>query len=377
MLKKIAITAGGLLAVLGVVIGIYVLMIMKLIASAKGQVMPAEPVTTAVATAQQWDPVITSVGSLSAVQGVTVAAQLDGNVVKIAFEAGAAVKAGDLLVQQDVSLETAQLEAAQAASELARINLARSRQLLSRATISQQQYDSDLAVSRQAEAQVRAIEATIDKKTIRAPFSGRLGIRLVNLGQTLRAGDPIVSLQSLRPIFADFSLPQQSLAEVAPGMAVRIRLGQGKAGREASGIVTAINPDVDSATRNVRIQATVANDDESLRPGMFVDVDVILPHKQEVLVIPATSVLYAPYGDSVFTVVERRDDKTGEVSKVLVQKFVRLGAHRGDYVAVTSGLSAGDTVVTTGVFKLRNGIHVAVHNELAPAMSVDPTPDDS
>ena len=375
MLKKIAITAGGLAAIIGVIIGIYVLMIMRLIASGKNQVMPAEPVTTAVATPQHWDPVLTSVGSLAAVQGVTVSAQLDGNVTRIAFEPGASVRAGDLLVQQDISLETAQLQAAQAAADLAAINLDRSRQLLARATISQQQFDSDFAAWRQAEAQAKVIEATIGKKTIRAPFAGRLGIRLVNLGQTLRAGDPIVSLQSLKPIFADFSLPQQRLADIAPGMAVRVSVDS--RGRQARGLITAISPDVDSATRNVRVEATIANDDESLRPGMFVDVEVVIPHKLDVLVIPSTSVLYAPYGDSVFTVVDSRDDKTGEVSKVLVQKFVRLGVKRGDYVAVTSGLAPGDTVVTTGVFKLRNGIRVVVNNDLAPAMSVDPRPDDS
>jgi len=337
--------------------------------------MPPTPVTTAAASEETWDRILPAVGSLAAVQGVTVSAQLDGNVAKIAFEPGSTVAAGDLLLQQDITSENAQLASAQAAAELAKTNLARSRELLEKTTISQQQFDSDDSAYKQAVAQAANIQATIDKKTIRAPFSGRLGIRLVNLGQTLKAGDPIVSLQALDPIFADFSLPQQDLPQISQGTAVRIT-SDAIAGRMAHGKITAINPDVDSATRNVRAEATFANADGNLRPGMFVDVEVVLPAKQTVLVIPATSVLYAPYGDSVF-VVDSKTDAAGKTSQVLRQQFVRLGEKRGDFVAVTSGLKSGDVVVTTGAFKLHNGIPVTIDNSLAPDAQLAPEPGDS
>jgi len=337
--------------------------------------LPPAPVTTASATEETWEPILPAVGSLSAVQGVVVSAQLDGNVAKIAFEPGSTVQAGDLLLQQDVTSEAAQLQSAQAASELAKTNLERSRELLAKTTISQQQFDSDDAAYKQAVAQAQNIQATIDKKTIRAPFSGRLGIRLVNLGQTLKAGDQIVSLQALDPIYVDFSLPQQDLPLISQGTTVRIT-SDAISGRMAQGRITAINPDVDSATRNVRAEATFANPDASLRPGMFVDVAVVLPAKEKVLVIPATSVLYAPYGDSVF-VVDEQTDAAGKTSHALRQQFVRLGEKRGDFVAVTSGLKAGDVVVTTGVFKLHNGMPAAIDNSLAPTAKLAPEPDDS
>ena len=276
-------TLGGLIVLVGV------LVIVKFSQFAAMGAMqyapPPDTVTTASVTETTWQPFLSSVGSLSAVQGVTVAAQLDGNVAKIAFEAGSTVKAGDLLVQQDTSSEEAQLHAAEAAAELARLNVGRSRQLLSDATISQSQYDTEDAGSKQAEAQAATIRASIAKKTIRAPFSGRLGVRLVNLGQTLKAGDPIVSLQALDPIYADFYLPQQDLALIAQGSPVRIS-GESVPGGEAAGQITAINPSVDSDTRNVRAEATIANPQEGLHPGMFVHVNVLLPEQQKVLIIP-------------------------------------------------------------------------------------------
>jgi len=333
-------------------------------------------VTTAVAKLEQWEPLIPAIGSLVAVQGVTVAAQLDGNIVRIAFQPGSEVKSGDLLVQQDISLEKAQSQAAQAAAELAKINRQRSEELLHSNTISQQQFDADDATYKQAVAQAATIQSTIDKKTIRAPFSGRLGIRLVNLGQTLKAGDAIVSLQALNPIFADFYLPQMELSRLKPGLPVRLTCDALR-GRQVQGKITAINPDVDSSTRNVRVEVTVENPDEKLHPGMFVNVDVVLPNPERVLTIPATSILYAPYGDSIFIVEDKADPKTGQKGKVLRQQFVRLGRKRGDFVSVLSGLKAGETIVTSGTFKLRNGIPVVESNALAPDAQLAPQPDDS
>jgi membrane fusion protein (multidrug efflux system) len=339
-------------------------------------VPPPESVTTAEVKQATWREQLASVGSLSAVQGVTVGAEMDGKVVQIAFVAGSSVKAGDLLVRQDTSVEEAQLRAAEAAVDLARITLRRTRELLKKAAISQSQLDADDASFNQAQAQADNIRATIDKKTIRAPFSGRLGVRLVNLGQILKAGDSIVSLQALDPIFADFYLPQQQLAEISPGLTVRLASDAIGAG-PVEGKITAINPDVDSATRNVRVQATFANPTGRLRPGMFVDVEAELPRVRKLLVVPATAVLAQPYGDTIFIVETKKNEATGATVQVVRQQVVRLGEQRGDFVEVSSGLKAGETIVTSGVFKLRPGMTVSVQNALAPDAQLAPTPSDS
>jgi membrane fusion protein (multidrug efflux system) len=372
MLKKILFTSVVLLVVIGIPGGVKFLQISHLIAQGTPPV-PADAITTASVVEQQWQPSIGVVGSLVAVQGVTVSAQLDGNIAQIAFEAGSAVKAGDLLLSQDTTVEQAQLRAAESASALAKINLERSRGLLAKASISQSDLDSAAAQFEQAAAQADNIRSVIAKKTIRAPFSGRLGIRLVNLGQTLKAGDAIVSLQALEPIYANFQLPQQELSRISMGLTVQVT-GDAVPGNAIEGKITAISPDVDSVTRNVRVQATLENGDEQLRPGMFVNVAVLLPAKNAVLVIPASSVLYAPYGDSVFVVEDKKDDKS---VKVVRQQFVRLGERRGDFIAVVSGLKTGDTIASTGVFKLRNGGTVVVDNSLAPDAQLLPKPKDS
>jgi membrane fusion protein (multidrug efflux system) len=320
---------------------------------------------------------IESVGSLAAVQGVNVAAELDGKIVHIAFEPGTTVKEGDLLVQQDTSTEEAQLRSAEASVTLAKVSLRRDHELMAQSTISQSELDSAEAQFKQAEAQADDIRAAISKKTIRAPFAGRLGIRLVNLGQSLKSGDPIVSLQALDPIFVDFQLPQQRLAELARNLVVRVTSDALAPNEVVEGKITAINPDVDSATRNVRVQATLANPRERLHPGMFVNTAVLLPKADHVLVIPATAVLYAPYGNSVFVVEEKKGENSGTPDRMVRQQVVRLGESRGDFVAVTSGLRDGETVVTTGVFKLRNGIAVTVDNQLAPAAELAPKPNDT
>jgi membrane fusion protein (multidrug efflux system) len=371
--RPVFFTLAGLIVLVGALVIIKLSQFVAM--GATPYMAPGDVVTTAPVVEASWQPVLSSTGSLSAVQGVTVAAQLDGNVAKIAFEAGGSVKAGDLLLQQDVTSEQAQLRAAQAAMELARLNLQRSHQLLADATISQSQYDNDEANYKQAAAQAENIQATIAKKTIRAPFAGRLGVRLVNLGQTLKAGDPIVSLQALDPIYADFYLPQQDLALIGQGTPVQIS-GEAVPHGAVEGKITAINPDVDSATRNVRAEATIANPSESLHPGMFVDVSVLLPNRLKVLVIPATAVLYAPYGNSVFVVSEKQNAK-GQTVKSVRQQFIRLGDARGDFVSVVDGLKAGDEVVSSGPFKLRNGEAVTVDNALAPPASLAPKPDNS
>ncbi len=376
MLKKVLITAGALALLIVVIGGIKALQIKAMIAQGSSMVPHPEPVTVAVAREDSWAPIISTVGTLTAVQGVTLSAQLDGTVASIAFQPGSSVKSGDLLVQMDVSSEQAQLRAAEATVELARLNLERSRQLMASQTIAQSQYDSDSAAYKQASAQADNIRATIAKKTIRAPFQGRLGIRLINLGQTLKAGDAIVSLQALNPIYADFSLPQQELVRIDAGLTVRVTGDAVGEGRMLEGRITAINPDVDSATRNVRVEATLANADERLRPGMFVNVGVVLPSGQKVVAIPASSVLYAPYGNSVFVVEDGKGGKT-PAGKVVRQQLVRLGETRGDFVEIASGIKPGETVVTTGAFKLRQGMAVTVNNALAPDAQIAPKPNDS
>lgn len=376
MLKKILTTTLGLLVLLGAIVGTKVLQITTMVGQTAHFTPPPEAVTTAVVKLDNWRLQLASVGSLSAVHGVNVSAEMDGKVVEIPFVAGSPVKAGDLLVKQDTSVEEAELRAAEAAVDLARISLERSQELYSKAAISRSQLDTDEANYKQAEAQADNVRAVIAKKTIRAPFSGTLGVRLVNLGQNLKAGDPIVSLQDLDPIFVDFYLPQQQLVEISEGLTVRID-GDAVGGNQVDGKITAINPDVDPATRNVRVQATISNPAGRLHPGMFVNVEAELPRTRDVLIIPATSVLSQPYGDTVFVVEDKKDDASGATIHVVRQQVVRLGEQRGDFVEVASGLTAGQTVVTTGVFKLRPGMSVSAQNELAPDAQVNPKPDDS
>jgi membrane fusion protein (multidrug efflux system) len=376
MVKRIIISLIGLIVLIGGLAGIKYLQIDRMAVYGDNFMPPPEVVTAATAKNDSWESFLTAVGSLEAVQGVVVTAELKGKVVRIAFEPGTMVKAGDLLVQQDTSVESAQLRAAEAEVALAKINFKRSKELVAAKTISQSDFDNADARFKQAVAQADNIRATIGKKTIRAPFAGRLGIRQVNLGQTLNEGDEIVSLQSLDPIYVNFLLPQQRLAQVHSGLAIRLTT-DAFPGQMITGKITAINPQVDAETRNIRIQATVANPEERLRPGMYVNVSVVLPDRIEVLTIPATSVLYAPYGDSVFVVEKKKNDKNQPSGLVLNQKFVRLGEKRGDYVSVVYGLKQGETVVSTGVFKLRNGQAVVIDNTLSPDFKQMPKPADA
>jgi membrane fusion protein (multidrug efflux system) len=371
MKKRIFFTIVGLIVLIAVLGGIKGLQIFRMTAAGKQFVPPPETITSFEVQTKAWETLLTSVGTLEAVQGVMVTAELKGKVENIAFEPGAKVLAGDLLVQQDISSETAQLRASEAAVKLAKITLERTRKLLTEKTVSQSEYDNADAQYKQAAAQADNIRATIAKKTIRAPFAGRLGIRLINLGQTLNEGDAIVSLQSFDPIFVNFSLPQQQLAKVRPGLTVRMTT-DALPGRTIEGKITAINPAVDAATRNIEIQATAENPEEQLRPGMFVSVNVVLPTLEKVLPIPATAVNYAPYGDSVFVVEEKKNEKNNQPSMIVRQQFIRLGEKRGDFIAVASGLKEGETIASTGVFKLRNGQSVVVNNALAPEFKLMP-----
>ena len=373
MKKPIILAILGLIILVAALAAVKGMQIRAMIDQGKKLVPLPETVTTAMVKAESWETALTAVGTLTAVQGVTVAAELPGKVVKIAFEPGAPVNKGELLLCQDTTSEEAQLPGAVAQAKQSRYDLQRAVKMLAANIISQASYDSTVAAHEQALAQANNIRATIGKKTIRAPFSGRLGIRQVNLGQMLREGDPIVTLQSLDPIYVNFTLPQQHLAQLSPGQPVQVTC-DALPGLTIKGRITAINPLVDTATRNIQLQATVDNQAEKLRPGMFVNAALGLPVHQEVLAIPSTAVLYAPYGDSVFVV---EDDKERKGSKALRQQFVRLGEKRGDFVAVTSGLKQGEEIVSTGVFKLRNGQAVVVDNRLAPTFQQSPKPENN
>jgi membrane fusion protein (multidrug efflux system) len=335
---------------------------------------PPESVTTAKVEAAQWESARAAVASLVAVQGVTLAAELPGTVREISFESGAAVKRGQVLVRLDTAAEEAQLAAAAAEASLARLNHERARRLREGEANSQADLDAAAARAAQADATVRNLQATIAKKTIRAPFDGRISIRQVELGQVVAPGTPIASLQSVTPIRADFWLPQQALADLAEGQRARLRTDTFP-DRTWQGVITTVNPEVDPATRNVRVRATFENLDGRLRPGMFANVDVLSDERRDVVTVPATAVLFAPYGDSVFAIQERKEEG-GKVTAVAHQKFIRTGERRGDLVAVAEGLTPGETVVSSGAFKLRNGAAVAVDNTLAPEAKLAPRPRD-
>ncbi len=336
---------------------------------------PPDAVTTIVATRETWPVTIAAIGTVSAVQGVTVSADLPGVVDRIAFESGRTVQQGDVLVQLDTRQEQAQLAAAEAQLELARLNYERMKGLVDQDAVSRAEYDNAAAGHKQAEARLREIRATIARKTIRAPFGGVLGIRQVNLGQYLTAGEAIVPLQSLNPIYVNFGIPQQQAGLVRRGSLVRVTAGDA-GGREFSGRVTAVNSIVDEATRNVQVQATLDNAGTVLRPGMFVQARLNQGAAEAVVALPASAINYAPYGDSVFVVTDLKD-ANGRTYRGVRQQVVKLGTARGDQIAVITGINPGEEIVTSGVFKLRNGAPVNVNNKVQPANSPTPKPEDS
>ena len=333
---------------------------------------PPEAVTTIVAREERWPATLSAIGTAAAVRGVTLSADLSGIVERIAFDSGETVHAGDLIVQLDTRQEQAQLSAAEAQRALAQANLDRMRNLKDKRVISQAEEDQAEAAYKQAAASEDEIRATIGRKTIRAPFSGRLGIRQVNPGQYLAGGAPIVSLEAMNPIYVNFPVPQQQLAAIRIGTGVRAAI-EGEQ-LPSPGTVTAVDSMVDPATRNAQVQATFANANGRLRPGMFVPVTVVLGTGHAVVALPASAVSYAPYGDSVF-IVERAQGPKGPY-QAAHQRFVTLGESRGDQVALLKGVKAGEEVVTSGLFKLRNNGAVLVNNSVQPSNSPAPKVED-
>ena len=334
---------------------------------------PPEAVTTIVAREERWPATLAAIGTVAAVRGVTVSADLPGIVEAIAFSSGQAVKEGEVLVQLDTRQERAQLTAAEAQRDLSHSNLERMRSLTADRIVAQAEFDQAEAANKTAEANTGEIRATIGRKTIRAPFAGVLGLRQVNLGQYLTGGAPIVSLQSMSPIYVNFSVPQQQVARLKVGTPVGVVTEDARA--RTSGRVTAIDSVVDQGTRNAQVQATFPNADGKLRPGMFVQATAALGTSAAVVTLPASAINYAPFGDSVFVVADLKSP-AGATYRGVAQRFVKLGDARGDQIAVLSGVKAGDEVVTSGVFKLRNGAAVQVNNTVQPSNDSAPKVED-
>ena len=369
-----------LLGVVGLLLIFVLLALIKFMQIRKMMAMPMVMPPTTVSSVQvkqeDWPPVLSAIGSVSAVQGATVSAELAGTVAEIKFENGGLAKKGDVLMRLDASSEEAQLKSSEADLDLARSDLARARDLAGRNVVSKAELDAAESKFKQKEGVVNNMRSMIAKKEVLAPFDGQLGIRQVNVGQMITAGQQVVSLQALDPLYVDFALPQQDLPKLSPGLDVRIHTDV-VTGRDFPGKLTALNSAVDPVTRNVTLQATIENKDHALRPGMFAKIDVLLPDKQKTLVVPGTAVSYAPYGDSVFVIEKKKDEKTGKESQVLRQQFVRIGEARGDFVSITKGLEDGQQIVSTGVFKLRNGMVVVINNDLAPKPQLNPKPTDT
>ena len=355
------VVVGGLVAVKGGQIG-------AMINAGKSFSPPPESVTIAKVEAASWQASRAAIGTLVAVRGVTLGSELPGLVRALHFDSGASVRAGAELVKLDTSTEEAQLVAATSDATLAHQTLERAKQLRAAESNSPADLDAAEARARGADATISVLKTTIAKKTIRAPFDGRIGIRMVELGQVVASGTPLASLQSVSPIHAEFWLPQEVLSELEPGLGARLTTGIFP-DSHWDGRISLVNPEVDVATRNVRVRATFPNTDARLRPGMFVAVEVLSSDTRPVLLIPNTAVIYAPYGDSVFTVEPKKEEPSALVAR---QKFVRLGERRGDQVAVASGIIAGETLVSNGAFKLRNGAAVVVKNDAANQPAATP-----
>ena len=360
---------GGLVAIKGAQIG-------KLIGM--GEAMkkagpPPEVVGTTVATKQTWENTLSAVASVVTAKGVAVSNDAPGIVSRIHFESGDIVKQGDILVELDTSVERAQLASLHAKRDLADISQKRSKALASSGAVAQSQVDADESSFKSLSADAGALSAQISRKVVRAPFSGKLGLRQVNLGQYLAPGTSVTTLEAERSIFIDFALAQQDLPKLRLGMTVRALLA-GSSKPLAEGTISAIDPNVDPMTRTIKVRASLPGVEDQLRPGMFVSVQVVMPETTEVVAVPQTAIVHASYGDSVF-VGEDKPGPDGKLRKVAQQQFVKLGTMRGDFVSVIDGLQADQEVVTAGAFKLRNGIPLKVNNLGAVQPSLDPHPE--
>lgn len=337
--------------------------------------MPPVTVSTTVAASESWYPVVPSVGTLRAAQGVDITAQEAGMITELRFDSGAIVEGGEILAQQYADDERAQLAALEADVRLAELNLARSKDLLDQNLNSQFEFDTRKTDRDRAVAQARNLRLRIEKKTIRAPFAGRIGIRQVDKGQYVEPGDAIVRLEALGKILVDFPVSQRSIGLVSVGQPLKIFV-DAYPGKAFHGQVQAIAPNVRSNTRDVRLEGLIDNPTEQLLPGMFAEVKVQLPTLESVVTLPQSTITYSPYGDSVYVVSETIDEN-GAKSLTVENRFVQTGETRGDQVAVVSGVAAGETIVTAGQIKLRNGARIVVDNSVLVSNQASSTPENN
>lgn len=371
MKKRMFFTILGLAIVFGGIFGYKWFVATKTAEFFANQPAPVETVTATQVEGATWQPVIKAVGSLEAVQGVDITAEITGKIIEIAVEDGAEVETEQVVARLDADSLSAELRGARAEASLAEIQRDRQQRLRESNAVSQSDYDQARSRLEQARAQVDDIAAQLEQKTIKAPFGGRLGIIEVDVGQYLRPGDPIVTLQTLDPISVDFTVPQQELARIDVGMPVVVRADAFKE-QAFRGRITAVSPKVNQQTRNVAVRGRLSNAEGRLRPGMFVDVAVELPRQDDVLTLPQTAITYNPYGDSVFLINETAGDD-GEPELTVERKFIRTGDTRGDQVQILQGVTEGERVVTSGQLKLRNGSRVTI--EESPEPSNDPAPE--
>lgn len=369
--KSIGIAVATLFGILLVVGGVKASQIFAMVEAGKSFVPPPESVSTVAAEVQHWPNIYSAVGTVEADEGITIAAEVPGKVQRIAFTSGEFVKAGEVLLEQESTNERAQLNAASARLRLAQANHERLLQLRQKNTVSQSELDTAVQQMESAQGDVDDLKATLDKKVLRAPFAGRLGIRQVDLGQDLQVGAPIVSLQATNRVRVNFSVPQHWLVRMTKGLDVEVRVGDGS-NSLVNGVITAIGAEINSTTRNAMVQSSLDNADNKLIPGMAVETRVILTNPEPVLAVPGTSIIYAPFGDTVFVVEE---DENGNLKAR--QQFVRLGKARGDFVEIADGLKEGDVIVSAGAFKLFNGQSVVVSDIASPEYKLEPTPADS
>jgi membrane fusion protein, multidrug efflux system len=336
---------------------------------------PPQTVSTVTAAMQDWQPQIEAVGSLRAVNGADLAFEVSGIVKELHFQSGDDVAAGGILLTLRADDDIAKLDALKATAALNEIVQQRDQEQFKIRAVSQATLDTDAANLKNAKAQVAEQEAVVAKKTLRAPFAGHLGVRAVDIGQYISAGTTVVTLQALDPIYVDFFLPQQALKQIRLEQAVTIKIDT-YPNQEFTGTITAINPKVDPATRNVQVRATLKNSDRLLLPGMYATVNIAAGDKQRYVTLPQTAVTYNPYGETVYIVDDKGKDQQGQQQLIARQVFVTAGLKRGDQVAVLSGVEDGQTIVTAGQMKLRNGAPVTVDNAIRPTADANPLPID-